>query len=203
MNQKPFAAATERNSQAILGVLREEFQGMRSILEIGSGTGQHAVFFGRELEWLEWQTSDVEDNHEGIKAWLTEAAIANVHSPLRLDVRDAELTSISYGGVFSANTAHIMGPDAVAKMFSLVAGVIGNGGKFILYGPFRQDGHFNTASNEQFHESLQQRDPAMGIRDLEELDELAARGGLAREWLYAMPANNHIAVWVKSGGRKS
>jgi len=197
MKQKPFAAPTERNSQAILGVLREEFQGVGSVLEIGSGTGQHAVYFGRELDWLEWQTSDVQDNHEGIEAWLSEAALANVHPPLRLDVREADLTNQGYDGVFSSNTAHIMGPEAVARMFALVARVLAGGGKFILYGPFRQHGQFNTKSNEQFDQSLRQRDPAMGIRDLEELDKLAHNGDLFRQRLYAVPANNHIAVWVK------
>lgn len=171
---------------------------MRSVLEIGSGTGQHAVLFGSELEWLAWQTSDVADNHDGINAWLIEAGLSNVHPPLQLDVRDAELTEESYDGVFSANTAHIMGADAVDRMFSLVAGALRNQGRFVLYGPFRQQGHFNTPSNEQFDHSLRRRDPAMGIRDLEELDKLAAHGNLVRERLYAVPANNHIAVWVKN-----
>ena len=200
MIQKPFAVATERNSYAILGVLNEEFRGVRSVLEIGSGTGQHAVFFGNELEWLEWQTSDVADNLEGINAWLTDAALPNVYPPLQLDVRDAELTGEHYDGIFSANTAHIMAADAVDKMFSLVADALRCRGKFVLYGPFRQQGQFNTPSNERFDESLRQRDPAMGIRDIEELDRLAARGNLVRERLYAVPANNHIVVWVKNGG---
>lgn len=198
MSQKPFAVATERNSQAILGVLREEFQGATSILEIGSGTGQHAVYFGAELEWLEWQTSDVADNHDGIKAWIRDAALPNVHLPLELDVRNGALESMAFDGIFSANTAHIMGSGAVASMFSLVAGAMRSGAKFVLYGPFRREGRFNTPSNEQFHESLRQRDADMGIRDLEEMDRLAASGGLVRRRLYAMPANNHVAVWVKN-----
>jgi len=202
MKQKPFAAATERNSQAILGVVREEFRDVRSVLEIGSGTGQHAVYFGRELEWLEWQTSDVEVNHEGIEAWLSESALPNVHSPLRLDVREANLTGTTYDAVFSSNTAHIMALGAVSRMFSLVADALDNEGRFVLYGPFRRHGRFNTSSNEQFDQSLRQRDPEMGIRDLEELDSFAARGGLRRERLYATPANNHIAVWVKEEGAR-
>ena len=202
MNQKPFAVATERNSQAILGVVREEFRDVKSVLEIGSGTGQHAVCFGRELEWLEWQTSDVPDNHEGIEAWLSEAALANVHSPLRLDVREASLAGTTYDAVFSSNTAHIMALETVSIMFSLVADALNSGGKFVLYGPFRQNGRFNTTSNEHFDQSLRQRDPEMGIRDLEELDSFAARGGLHRERLYATPANNHIAVWVKKEGAR-
>lgn len=203
MNHKPFAAATERNSRATLGVIREEFCDLGSVLEIGSGTGQHAVFFGSELEHLEWQTSDVADHHDGIKAWLDEALLPNVHAPLRLDVRDAQLNEESYDGVFSANTAHIMAPDAVDKMFSLVASVLRDQGVFVLYGPFRQEGRFSTASNEQFHESLRQRDPDMGIRELEDMDELAVRGNLLRKRLYAMPANNLIVVWQKNESRAS
>jgi len=173
---------------------------MTSILEIGSGTGQHAVCFCGELNWLEWQTSDIADNHEGIKAWISDAALPNVLVPLDLDVRSGEVESTTYDGVFSANTAHIMEPGAVASMFSLVAGAMRNGGKFLLYGPFRCEGRFNSPSNEQFHESLRQRDADMGIRNLEELDRLALSGGLVRKSLYAMPANNHVAVWVKNEG---
>jgi cyclopropane fatty-acyl-phospholipid synthase-like methyltransferase len=203
MHEKPFATATERNSRAILGVLREEFRGMNSILEIGSGTGQHAVFFGQALEHLNWQTSDVADNHAGIQSWLDEASLPNVHSPLPLDVRDTHMDDNSYDGVFSANTAHIMSPTAVDNMFSLAAGVLHDRGVFVLYGPFRQAGRFNTVSNEQFHQSLQQRDPTMGIRELEVLDDLAARGNLKRKRLYAAPANNHIVVWKKEEGGRS
>jgi cyclopropane fatty-acyl-phospholipid synthase-like methyltransferase len=197
MIQKPFAAATDRNSSAILDVLRQEFSNVLTVLEIGSGTGQHAVYFGRQLEHLEWQTSDLADNHEDISAWVDDAGLENVHPPLELDVRTAQPTIDGYDGVFSANTAHIMAEDAVEDLFGLVADILHNGGIFILYGPFRQAGRFNTLSNENFHESLQQRNPAMGIRDLDDLDAYAARGHLARVRLYAMPANNHMAVWIK------
>lgn len=199
MIEKPYAPATARNSEAILGAIRAEFRDLESILEIGSGTGQHAVFFCRELDHLVWQTSDVPDNHDGIRAWLADAALANVLKPLGLDVLDAELPG-DYDGVFSANTAHIMNPDAVEKMFTLIAAVLRDNGVFVLYGPFRQSGRFNSPSNADFHRSLRQRDVGMGIRHLEGLDSLAQSGGMHRVRLYAMPANNHLAVWVKEGG---
>ena len=199
MNDKPFAPATERNSQPILEVIRHEFHGFESILEIGSGTGQHAVCFGAELGSLVWQTSDVEENHAGICAWLAEADLPNVRGPLLLDVLIDAVPSSTYDGVYSANTAHIMSFAAVEKMFSLVAAVLPEGGVFVLYGPFRQGGNFNTPSNAGFHESLRERDPEMGIRHLEDLDRLAAEVSMRRIRLYAMPANNHIAVWMKSG----
>jgi cyclopropane fatty-acyl-phospholipid synthase-like methyltransferase len=197
MSDKPFAAATERNSQPILGVIKNEFRDLETILEIGSGTGQHAVFFGAELEHLTWQTSDMRENHDGIHAWLREASLPNVLEPLTLDVLTAEIPTMKYDGVYSANTAHIMSFEAVEKMFSLVSSVLGDKGVFVLYGPFRQDGKFNTQSNADFDDSLRQRDPQMGIRDIEELDRLAQVGCMQRVRFFALPANNHIAVWVK------
>ncbi len=201
MSEKPFAPATERNSQPILEVIREEFRNVESILEIGSGTGQHAVCFGSELGHLVWQTSDVAENHAGILDWLREAALPNVREPQVLDVLADNVPSETYDGVYSANTAHIISFAAVEKMFSLVASVLVDDGVFVLYGPFRQGGEFNTLSNAEFHQSLRQRDPDMGIRHLEDLDRLAAAGGMFRVRFYAMPANNHIAVWVKRGAR--
>lgn len=201
MIEKPFAPATDRNKQAILRVIREEFRNVASVLEIGSGSGQHAVYFGAELKHLMWQTSDVETNHAGIRAWLSDAALANVCAPLILDVLSNTVPEQSYDGVFSANTTHIMSIKAVEKMFSLVSTVLNGGGVFVLYGPFRQHGVFNTRSNAQFHESLRQADANMGIRHLEELDRMAAAGGMYRERLYALPANNSIAVWMNDRSR--
>ena len=202
MSGKPLAPATERNSRPILDVLRVEFRDLETVLEIGSGTGQHAVYFGAELGYLSWQTSDVRENHAGIQAWLRDAGLHNVREPLDLDVLTAEPLTTGFDGVFSANTAHIMSFKAVEKMFSLLNSVLGANGVFVLYGPFRQNGEFNSASNADFHKSLRQRDSDMGIRDLEDLDHLASEGGMQRARLYALPANNHIVVWVKdSTGR--
>ena len=199
MTVKPFAPPTGRNCQPILDVLRNEFRHANSVLEIGSGTGQHAVLFAAELGHLVWQTSDLDENHEGIRAWLTDAALPNLREPLSLDVRTAALGGTVYDAAFSANTAHIMSVAAVEKMFALVADALQNGGVFCLYGPFRQDGEFNTSSNADFHKSLRSQDSAMGIRHLEDLDQFAATGGMRRERLYAMPSNNLIVVWQKSG----
>ena len=197
MTAKPFAPATDRNSLPILGVIRREFVNLESILEIGSGTGQHAVCFGAELPHLTWQTSELAEHHASIQSWLDEAALPNVREPILLDVGTASLPAESYDGVFSANTAHIMSFAAVEKMFALVSSVLRDNGAFCLYGPFRQGGEFNTLSNAEFHASLLQRDPDMGIRHLEDLDRLGLAGGLHRTQLYAMPANNHLAVWEK------
>ena len=198
MNDKPFAPASERNSQPILDVIRDEFLGLQSILEVGSGTGQHAVCFAAELAQLTWQTSDIEANHAGIKAWLRDAGLPNTRDPLSLDVLRDKMPVDNYDGVFSANTAHIMSFAAVEKMFSIVSAVLHDAGVFALYGPFRIGGEFNSSSNARFHHSLRQQDAEMGIRHLEDLDRLAEAGGLQRVRLYAMPANNQLVVWIKN-----
>jgi len=197
MAERPFAKYAARNAAPICDVLEQEFASVSQVLEIGSGTGQHAVYVASRLPHLRWQTSDLPENHGAIEAWLEEAAHDNVSAPIELDVRSAKLASDSFDAVFSANTAHIMGIDAVADMFALVASVLVPAGVFCLYGPFRRNGTFNTQSNADFDLSLKARDPAMGIRDLEVLDEFGARCGLERRRLYAMPSNNHIVVWTK------
>lgn len=195
MPDKVFAESAERNSGPILEVLRSAFAQCRNVLEIGSGTGQHAVRFASTLEYLQWQTSDLDENHESIKAWIADSGLTNIASPLSLDVRTATLPEHCYDGIYSSNTAHIMSYAAVEDMFSIVGRALCDGGAFCLYGPVRQHGEFNTASNAEFDRTLRARDPESGIRDLEDLDELGSRHGLARTHFYAMPANNHIAVW--------
>ena len=203
MSEKVFAPSVARNSRPILAVLREEFAHLESILEIGSGTGQHAVCFAAELDHLTWQCSDVAANHADINAWLSEAMLPNVRAPVILDTLTAKLPTASYDGVYSANTAHIMSLEAVAKMFALVGSALRDAGSFVLYGPFRHNGTFNSASNAEFHHSLRRRDSAMGIRHLEVLDDYGNAADLERARLYAMPANNHIAVWIRNNRRRA
>jgi len=193
----PDAPATHRNRDAILSVLRDEFARSSAVLEIGSGTGQHAVYFAAALPSLTWQTSDREENHAGINEWVSSAALDNVLAPLSLDVEKTSAVAGSFDAVFSANTAHIMNIQAVECMFRLVCNVLLAGGVFCLYGPFNQNGKFSSESNERFDQSLQNQDPVMGIRDLEKIDSFAGDAGLRRASLYAMPANNMIVVWRK------
>jgi cyclopropane fatty-acyl-phospholipid synthase-like methyltransferase len=196
MTEKPDSPAARRNQAAILDVISAEFPDRASILEIGSGTGQHAVFFGRELPGLTWQTSDRVSNHAGIRAWLQEADLDNVRAPIVLDVQELPKFDEKFDGVFSANTAHIMNLDEVEQMFRVVADCLAGNGKFCLYGPFNQDGKFTSDSNRNFDASLKRQNPLMGIRDLHDLDSFAEANALRRNRLYAMPANNMIAVWT-------
>ena len=192
---KPDAPATRRNRDAILTVLKTEFRDATSVLEIGSGTGQHAVYFGRALPNLEWQTSDRSENHEGISLWLADIKLSNVKSPLTLDVTTTNRVSASYDAIFSANTAHIMSFIAVKKMFRLIGETLQAHGVFCLYGPFNVGGKFTSKSNEEFNQMLKRQNPEMGIRDLETLNELALENGLIVGNRYAMPANNMIVIW--------
>jgi cyclopropane fatty-acyl-phospholipid synthase-like methyltransferase len=193
--------AAERNKRPILEVLRTEFRDSRDVLEIGTGTGQHAVFFSQEMPHLSWQTSDLPENHDAITARLAAGAAPRVRPPLALDVEHAEPPEMRFDAVFSANTAHIMSLRAVQRMFALVGRVLPDGGRFCLYGPFNFDGEFSSESNARFDASLRHRKASMGIRDLSDLDEFAADAGMQRVRLYAMPAMNHIAVWEKTAVR--
>jgi len=197
MADKPFSAYAERNGVPILSVLQGEFANCSKVLEIGSGTGQHAAQFAKALPFLQWQTSDRDENLSGINAWVKDSGLANLLPPMSIDVLVADVAAASCDAVFSANTAHIMSIEAVQKMFALVGKALSDGGVFCLYGPFRQGGEFNTPSNAAFHQTLRSQDPEMGIRHLESLDDYARDHDIERVRLYAMPANNHIAVWHK------
>ena len=168
---------------------------MQSVLEIGSGTGQHAVFFASELPHLYWQTSDLATNCAGIRAWVEHSELSNLGAPITLDVLKPLSIGRRYDAIFSANTAHIMSIDAVIAMFSLAPSCLRDDGLFCLYGPFNESGGFTSESNRRFDESLRAENPEMGIRDLEFIDSLANRNSMQQLRRYAMPANNQIVLW--------
>lgn len=194
---QPFSQACENNKQPILAVLARVFNESRHVLEIGSGTGQHAVFFARELPQLAWQTSDVLEHHQGIQRWLSAYPAPNLLAPVEFDLRAPRWPDEKIDAVFSANTAHIVSWPLVEVMFTTVAAHLPIGGYFVLYGPFNYAGQFTSDSNRAFDQFLRERDPASGIRDIEALQTLAARVGLALQDDVAMPANNRCLVWVK------
>jgi cyclopropane fatty-acyl-phospholipid synthase-like methyltransferase len=198
--QSEFAPHTARNAQPILEVLRTEFAAIASVLEIGSGTGQHATMLASAMPKLVWQPSDRPQNLAAIRGWLEQAAVPRVLDPIRLDVISDACPAQTYDAVFSANTAHIMSRMAVAKMFNIVSAVLRVGGSFCLYGPFNCNGKFNSESNAHFDRALRAEGGDMGIRDLDELHAYAVAGGLQHAGLYAMPANNLIAVWRRVDG---
>lgn len=196
---KPFAEACEQNKQPILRVLQEVFADTRQVLEIGSGTGQHAVYFSARLPHLVWQPSDVAEHLPGIRLWQAEASAANLREPVCLDVNQQPWPSDRYDGVFSANTVHIMAWPSVENMFAGIGRVLSAGGRFCLYGPFNYGGVHTSESNARFDLWLRQRDPASGVRDFEQLNVLAETAGM-RIWQdVEMPVNNRLLVWEKPG----
>jgi cyclopropane fatty-acyl-phospholipid synthase-like methyltransferase len=194
---KPYSVSCDENREPILSVIEPLFSASRRLLEIGGGTGQHAVFFAAAMPHLLWQTSDVEENLPGIRAWLDEADLPNLPPPLVLDVHGA-WPAAPFDAIFSANTAHIMPIEAVAAMFAGVGAVLEPGGCFALYGPFNMGGTFTSDSNRRFDAWLKARDPRMGVRHLEDLMTLAEGQGLELEANAAMPANNRTLVWRKT-----
>ncbi|KIF80521.1 DUF938 domain-containing protein [Noviherbaspirillum autotrophicum] len=192
---KQFSAACERNREPILAVLRDVLADCRQVLEIGSGTGQHAVYFGAHLPRLQWQTSDLPCNHASIIAWQQEARLPNVLPPLALDVASTDWPQGPYDAVFSANTCHIMAWQEVEAMFVGIGRVLRPGGLVCIYGPFNEGGRFTSISNAQFDAALKAQAPHMGIRDFDAVNALAARQGLTLLADHAMPANNRLLVW--------
>jgi cyclopropane fatty-acyl-phospholipid synthase-like methyltransferase len=195
LNDRPFAESCVQNRAPIIAVLREVFANCSRVLEVGSGTGQHAVYFAPELPHLVWQTADVPQHHAGIRLWLDDAALPNVLPPLALDVNDTAWHSGRYDAVFSANTLHIMGWPEVERFFAGVGAVLEAGGVLAVYGPFNYNGAFTSESNARFDAWLKARDPASGVRDFEAVDALARAQGLVLRQDIAMPANNRTLVW--------
>lgn len=195
---KPFSESCEQNKQPILEILSKELAHVEQVLEIGSGTGQHAVFFAAELPHLDWQTSDVAEYHPGILAWQADSGLSNVRAPLRLHVTEDRWPETQYDAVFSANTVHIMGWPEVEAMFTGIGSILRPGGRFCLYGPFNYGGRFTSDSNARFDQWLKTRDSRSGVRNFEDLDQLARAAGMRLVQDYAMPANNRLLVWVKN-----
>ncbi len=193
-----FSAASERNKKPILEVLKVELADTREVWEIGSGTGQHAVFFSQQLPHIIWQPCDLKETHRDIQARIDNAQLSNLKSPIELDVTIFPWPMKSAEAVFSANTLHIISQEAVQAFFKGIKQCLMEGGKLCVYGPFNYQGSFTSESNERFDEQLKQRDPASGIRDFEWVDQLAQTANCDLQNDYEMPANNRLLVWKKN-----
>lgn len=194
---KPFSQACINNREPILQVIQPLFCNCRQVLEIGSGTGQHAVYFANKMPWLTWYTSDLYQHHAGIQQWLIEAGLPNIRGPLELDVLQTEWPKLNIDAVFSANTVHIMAWPAVERMFEGIGHLLTTKGLFVLYGPFNYNNEYTSESNDGFDCWLKERDPYSGIRDFEALNELAEKAGMLFQQDDEMPANNRILHWLK------
>lgn len=193
---KPFSESCEQNKHAIFDVLKKSFSTNKYILEIGSGTGQHAVFFAAQLPHLTWQPSEQTENIPGISSWLADYPHDNIASPINLNVKETWPPE-KFDGIFSANTVHIMDWPAVVALFNGIGAVLQSGGAFCLYGPFNYQNKFTSESNARFDQWLKAEDPARGIRDFDALNKLASDNQLIFKEDIEMPANNRILVWTK------
>lgn len=202
MNNKPYSESSIQNQVPILEVLKHCFKYSHKVLEIGSGTGQHACYFPRHLPHLEWQPSDLNQNLAGIEAWCSEASLENVATVIELDVSHHPWPTIHVDAVFSANTVHIMHWPDVINLFKGIGQLfrenpkIDGTGVFCLYGPFNYDGKFTSESNARFDQWLKQRDPHSGVRDIENIITLAEQNSLQMSDDIEMPANNRTLVFT-------
>lgn len=202
MTDLPCSQACENNQDPILAVLRNAMARQRHVLEIGSGTGQHSVYFAPQLPQLVWQTSDLPEHHAGIQAWHTAHPAPNLRAPLPLDLNTAlwpQTADGAFDAVFTANTLHIITWPLVQRLVALVGAHLPAGGIFAVYGPFNYGGQFTSDSNRAFDAWLRQRDTQSGIRHFEDVQALAQRHGLQLLQDHAMPANNRTLVFQRQG----
>ncbi len=205
MTQQSWSEACERNRDPILGVLQGVLQNRNRVLEIGSGTGQHAVYFAAALPHLRWQASDHPDYLPGIAERLAEASLPNAPPPWPLQavlepvpgLAPLPEAPLDFDAVFSANTLHIMSWAHVEAFFAGLPAVMADDAVLCVYGPFNYGGDYTSESNRQFDGWLKARDPDSGIRDAEAVDALAAAQGLRLIEDVAMPANNRLRVWSR------
>ena len=203
MTERPYSPSCDRNREPILEVLQRHFQDRHRVLEIGSGTGQHAVYFAAAMPWLQWQCSDRAENLPGIRMWLDEAQLTNTSLPVELDVATGPWPRAGAGdghfdAVFSANTLHIMGWPEVEAFFAGLDGMLADDAIVVVYGPFNYGGAYTSDSNRDFDAWLKARDPRSGIRDAEAVNALAAGIALQMVEDVAMPANNRCLVWRRA-----
>jgi SAM-dependent methyltransferase len=187
--------ACERNKGPILAILASALANSRKVLEIGSGTGQHAVHFAAHLPHLLWQPSDTGAYLAGLRERIAGEGTPNLLPALELDVRDQPWQVESVDAIFTANTLHIMGWAAVQDLFRGVGAIAP--ALLCIYGPFRYGGKYTSASNSEFDHYLRARDPESGIRGFEDVNTLSGEQGLSLLADHAMPANNQLLIWQK------
>jgi len=192
-----FSDACERNKDPILKILKHGFNNSNLVLEIGSGTGQHAVYFGKHLSHLNWQPTDLNENLASIKERIELEATDNVKSPIELDVSKHPWPILDVDAVFTANTFHIMSWELVENFFVGLGEVLNSSGALCVYGPFKYRGKYTSESNEKFDGFLKSIDPQSGIRDFEAVNKLAIEQGLRLLEDHQMPANNQCIVWKR------
>lgn len=199
MSDKPFAPSCERNQQPILEILLGLIPSgsEHTLFEVGSGTGQHAVYCAPHFPNLTWITSDLPEKHSGIQTWIHDSGASNIMGPVPLDLRDTGKLPVQMEYMFSANVLHIISWELCLSLFDLAQKTLSPGGMVLFYGPFNYKGQFTSESNEAFDKSLKDRDPQSGIRDFESIATELLDRGIHLEKDYEMPANNRFLVFQK------
>lgn len=195
---KPYSESCDQNKAPILSTISPVFSSVSSVLEIGSGTGQHAIYFAENMPHLIWHTSDCRSYLEGINRWLSDAHLSNLVAPLELNVTSSRWPKIKVDAIFTANSVHIMNDQDVENFISGAAGLLDEKGILIIYGPFNYRGAYTSQSNESFDQWLKGRDPSSGIKHFEDIVSLAENSGMRLISDYEMPANNRILHFVKT-----
>ena len=197
MSNKPFSQACENNKDPILSVIKDVFTESVTVWEIGSGTGQHAFYFAKELPHLTWQPTDLAENYHGINAWRDDAQLPNLNRLLALDVTDHNWPCKKIDALFTANTLHIISWQNVTILFERLQHYLTPSANVCIYGPFNYNGSYTSDSNANFDQWLKNRDPLSGIRDFEAVVTLAVQAGLSLLKDNPMPANNRLLVFQK------
>lgn len=195
MSELPFSQACENNKQPILEVLLRHLAQCNSVLEIGGGTGQHAVFFAQQFPGCRWQSTDIPANVESLNLRIARAELDNLPPAADLDVNQRPWQCEPAEAIFTANSLHIMSAQSVENFFAEVNNHCRPAAKLLVYGPFKYGGEFTTESNAQFDVWLKERDRLSGIRDFEWVNQLATDAGFGFVEDNAMPANNQLLVW--------
>lgn len=194
----PYSQACENNKQPILTLLQQLLSDSEAVLEIGSGTGQHAEYFAEHLPHLTWQASDRQEHLAALQQRLAQAGLANAPQPIELDINRQQLPRCQYDAIFTANTLHIMSWPTVERMFAAISQLLKQPGHLCIYGPFNYAGTYTSGSNELFDQSLRSRNAQMGIRDIEKVQQLAQRYDFNRLQDFQMPANNRLLHFYRA-----
>jgi cyclopropane fatty-acyl-phospholipid synthase-like methyltransferase len=194
---KPYSESCDQNREPILKVLLPLFSSVSAVLEIGSGTGQHAIYFADKMPHLTWYTSDCKPYLEGINMWLSDAALPNVAAPIELNVSASSWPSINVDAVFTANSLHIMHQRDVVNFIKGAGRLLAREGNLVIYGPFNYQGNYTCESNARFDQWLKARDPESGVKHFEDVESLADESGMKLAQDYEMPANNRILHFIK------
>lgn len=197
--EKPFSPSCERNQQVILDALKKCLRPTdKYIFEIGSGTGQHAVFLAEHLPNIDWQTSDVAENHAGITMWLKEARLDNVLPPLEYEIGENKFPDTVVDVAFSANTLHIISETLVEQLIEDLGQSLKPGTRVMFYGPFKYQGEFTSESNADFDLWLKDLDLKRGIRDIETVTASMSAQNFILLKDISMPANNQLLLFTKT-----